>query len=435
MISPEVADAGLRQLSKLISLEEVQLPDYVDWLDARIQKRDSIIQAMLPEDDRIGRIRREIQNLFERYPDVENRPPIFGIPFGVKDIFHADGFETRAGSKLPPEVLAGKEAQTVSRLRRSGAWIYAKTVTTEFAYFAPGPTRNPFNPTHTPGGSSSGSAAAVGAGMLPLALGTQTIGSILRPAAFCGVVGFKPTYERVSREGVIPLSVSLDHVGFFTRTIPDAELVASILMDDWKRSRPLPEPRLGIPQGPYLDNTSQEGLDQFEGVCSRLASLGFEIESVPVMADFEEIRERHNKIVAAETAWVHREWFRDYEQSYHAKTSELIRSGMRIPTQELQAALQGRESTRMELAEAAEVAGIDLWISPSAPGTAPKGIDSTGDPVMNLPWTHSGLPSVNLPSGFNREGLPFGLQLVGSWYGDESLLAWAARLESKLRTN
>lgn len=428
-----VADAGLLQLSKMLRSDEVTLTEYYEWLELRVQEREAAVRAFLSEDDRRARLQQEIKNLLERFPDNEKRPPLFGIPFGVKDIFHANGFETRGGSKLPPDVLTGEEAESVSRLRAAGALIYAKTVTTEFAYFAPGPARNPHNPAHTPGGSSSGSAAAVGAEMLPLALGTQTIGSIIRPAAFCGVLGYKPSYERISREGVIALSASLDHIGFFTGNSEDAEVVASILVEDWKPLTPPAMPRLGIPEGPYLENASEEGLEHFEEIKARLSKAGFDLVPVFVMANFEEIRERHNRIVAAEAAWTHRDWFRQYEDRYHPKTGELIRSGMKTSTRDLKAALLGREELRSELEIAAEEAGIDLWISPSAPGAAPIGLESTGDPVMNLPWSHSGLPSVSLPSGYNREGLPLGLQIVGAWHGDEALLSWAKILERELR--
>jgi Asp-tRNA(Asn)/Glu-tRNA(Gln) amidotransferase A subunit family amidase len=357
---------------------------------------------------------------------------LFGIPFGVKDIFHVDGFLTQAGSQLPPELLTGNESIAISRLKAAGALFYAKTVTTEFAYFGPGPTRNPHNPGHTPGGSSSGSAAAVGAGILPLATGTQTIGSIVRPAGFCGAVGYKPSYERISREGVIPLSPSVDHIGFFVGNSEDAEMVASILVEDWELASPQDLPRLGIPTGPYLENTSIEGRAHFESVITHLSQSGYEVVSVPVMTNFENIRERHAQIVAAESAIVHKEWFRQYGERYHPKTVELIRKGMEISLEDLQTALAGREKLREELALAAKSGGIDLWISPSAAGTAPKGIESTGDPVMNLPWTHAGLPSISLPSGQNSEGLPFGLQVVGGWYADETLLTWAKVIEKEL---
>jgi len=229
------------------------------------------VRAFLPEEGRFERLRREEEALQVRWPnrtdpsdpsdpsDSKHRPPLFGVPVGVKDIFHVEGFPTGGGSRLPPEALRGPEAACVKTLKEAGALILGKTVSTEFAYFAPGPTRNPWNPEHTPGGSSSGSAAAVGAGLCSLALGTQTIGSILRPAAFCGVVGFKPSYERISRDGVIPLAPSLDHVGFFTPDVAGAERAAAVLCRDWRPAKPGRKPRLGVPEGPYLERASGEG--------------------------------------------------------------------------------------------------------------------------------------------------------------------------------
>src|SRR5436305_13057726 len=208
----------------------------LDAAEARYAEREPEVRAFLPEEGRFGRLRREARELHERWPDPEKRPPLFGMLVGVKDIIHVDGFETRAGSRLPPKVLRGREAPCVTALKKAGALILGKTVTTEFAYFAPGPTRNPRNLEHTPGGSSSGSAAAVAAGLCAVALGTQTIGSILRPAAFCGVVGFKPSRTQVARSGMIALAPSLDEVGFFTRRVEPARLVASALCERWRPS-------------------------------------------------------------------------------------------------------------------------------------------------------------------------------------------------------
>ncbi|MDQ3007957.1 MAG: amidase, partial [Chloroflexota bacterium] len=188
----------------------------------------------IPEEDRFGRLHEDAETLVLSYPDLITRPSLFGALVGVKDIFHVEGFVTQAGSRLLSGLLQGTEAKSVTRLKEAGALIFGKTVTTEFAYFFPGPTRNPHNPEHTPGGSSSGSAAAVAAGFCHMALGTQTIGSIIRPAAFCGVVGFKPTYDRISREGVIPLSPSLDHIGFFTSDVETAKHAAAVLIGDWR---------------------------------------------------------------------------------------------------------------------------------------------------------------------------------------------------------
>jgi Asp-tRNA(Asn)/Glu-tRNA(Gln) amidotransferase A subunit family amidase len=313
--------------------------------------------------------------------------------------------------------------------------IFGKTVTTEFAYFSPGPTHNPHNLEHTPGGSSSGSAVAVAAGFCHLALGTQTIGSIIRPASFCGVVGVKPNYDRISREGVIPLSPSLDHVGFFVPDVESAIDGARVLYRDWDEPiQPLKKPRLGIPDGPYLQSTSQEDMAHFENVCKLLENAGIELQHIPVMSDFTEIRARHDVILSAEAAQVHADWFREYGNLYSAKFTELIRRGQQITQDQLQSALSARDDFRSEIRKTFLDHNIDLWICPSTLGPAPQGLENTGDPVMNLPWTQAGLPAINLPSGKNKDGLPLGLQVVGNWYKDESLLFWSKDLEQALAT-
>ncbi|HEX4962639.1 MAG TPA: amidase [Thermoanaerobaculia bacterium] len=403
-------------------------------LERLFAEREPEVRAFLPEEGRFERLRREEEALQARWPDPARRPPLFGVPVGVKDIFHVDGFETRAGSRLPPEVLQGPEAACVTALREAGALILGKSVSTEFAFFAPGPTRNPWNPEHTPGGSSSGSAAAVGAGLCPLALGTQTIGSVIRPAAFCGAVGFKPSYERISREGIIPLASSLDHVGFFTPNVAGAARAAAVLCRDWRSVKVGGRPRLGVPEGPYLERASGEGLVHFRQVCHRLAEAGYEVVPVPALQDFGEIVERHYRIVSAEAARVHRDWFARFGDLYAPKTVDLIRRGQVVTDDELAAALDGREELRDVLTGLMNDHGLDLWISPPALGAAPRGLDSTGDPVMNVPWSQAGMPAVCLPAGRNAAGLPLGLQVAARWWADEALLAWAAGLEDALRS-
>jgi Asp-tRNA(Asn)/Glu-tRNA(Gln) amidotransferase A subunit family amidase len=422
----------LLSLARALASEEIDLLDYLAHLESLIQERESIVKALLPEENRFSRLRNEARVLIDRYPHPGERPPLFGVPVGVKDIFRVQGFPTRAGSKLPAVAFEGDEAQSVTRLKEAGALILGKTVTTEFAYFAPGPTTNPFNEDHTPGGSSSGSAAAVSAGMCPLALGSQTIGSINRPAAFCGVVGFKPSYDRISKMGVIPVSDSLDHVGFFTGSARGAAWAAQVLIPDWRPVSLDIRPVLGIPEGPYLDKTSPEGLKNFQHNVERLAEQGYKLVRLGVMSDFEQIAARHQLIMAAEAARVHAGWFTQYGSLYHERTKKLIREGQSVTAAALQEALPGRENLRSELIAVMERAGVDLWIAPAARGTAPLGLQSTGDPIMNLPWTHSGLPAVSLPSGFNAFGLPFGLQVVGKWYADEALLSWASGIENIL---
>jgi Asp-tRNA(Asn)/Glu-tRNA(Gln) amidotransferase A subunit family amidase len=240
-------------------------------------------------------------------------------------------------------VLEGPEARVVTDLKTAGALILGKTVSAEFAYFAPGPTRNPHNSDHTPGGSSSGSAAAVAAGLCPLALGTQTGGSLIRPAAFCGIVGFKPTYERISRKGLIPLAPSLDHVGFYTADVEGAIMVASILCKGWRPAIKGTRSLFGVPEGPYLEKTSKEGLNHFRRICDQLSDSGCEILSIEMFKNFDEIVEGHFKLVAGEAALVHRRWFRDYSEIYHETTAEMIKEGQGIGSDVLEACRAGCE--------------------------------------------------------------------------------------------
>ena len=409
------------------------LHDYLSQIQERYVEREPSIQAFLPERDQFARLRANADRLMRRFPNPTNRPQLFGTLVGAKDTFHVDGFTTHAGSRLPVEELQGREAESVKRLREAGALVFGKTVTTEFAYFSPGPTRNPHNIDHTPGGSSSGSAAAIAAGFCQLALGTQTIGSIIRPASFCGVVGVKPTHDRISREGVIPLSSSLDHVGFFTADVETAIRAAPLLYKDWKEpTQPMRKPRLGIPKGPYLESASEASLAHFENVCKLLKMAGYKLIHIAVMPDFAEIRTRHDTILSAEAAQIHKDWFRKYERLYSMKLSQLIRRGQQITSDQLQNALLARDRFRAEMRRTFLDHNIDLWLCPSTVGAAPKGLESTGDPVMNLPWTQAGLPALNLPAGKNRENLPLGLQVVGNWYKDESTLFWAKDLEKAL---
>ncbi|MDX1523098.1 MAG: amidase [Anaerolineae bacterium] len=432
MAKPPQSKLGL--LVKALRSGELDLTIYLTQLEAHFTEREPEVQAFLPETNRFERLRRDAAALAEQFPDPADRPPLYGIPVGVKDMFHVDGFLTQAGSRVPPDILAGPEAESVRLLKAAGALILGKTVSTEFAYFAPGPTRNPVNPDHTPGGSSSGSAAAVGADLCPLALGTQTIGSIVRPAAFCGVVGYKPTYGRISAEGVIPLSPAVDHIGLFCRDVAGARLAARVLCDVWQTgagrdTRPI----LGIPEGPYLEKTSVQGLAHFQAVQAHLVQAGVEVRSIPAMADFAEIYARHNTLVAAEAARVHQNWFADFSGLYHQKTIELIERGQQVTSDQMAEALAGREKLRRDLTKLMAEHNISVWISPPALGPAPVTLDSTGDPVMNLPWTHAGLPALNLPAGQSATGLPMGLQVVAGWGQDEQLLSWAGQLEQALQ--
>ncbi len=432
MTSPASVPSSLPALAAALASGEHGLLDYLDHLEARFAEREPEVLAFVEEEGRFERLRREARELLARFPEPASRPALFGVPVGVKDVFRVDGFPTRAGSRLPPAEMAGEEAESVARLRQAGALILGKAVTTEFATFAPGPTRNPWDFGRTPGGSSSGSAAAVAAALAPLTLGTQTIGSIGRPASFCGVVGFKPSYERISRAGVIPVSPSLDHVGCFTADAAGAGLAASQLCAGWSPTVPSFPPVLGVPEGPYLERASEEGLARFRAACERLESRGLALRRVAAFADFAAIEARHRHLFDGEMARGHQAWFERHEALYRPKTVEIIRRGWAVTEAELEAARAGRAELRRELTALMGAEGIDLWVSPSSTGPAPLGLESTGDPTMNLPWTHAGLPAITLPMPMGHGELPMGLQLAARFGEDEALLAWAAGIERAL---
>ncbi len=423
--------ASLEEAAGALRRGDRSVESYVEDRLDRVEAVESDLAAWVDGPKPRAQLAAEAAALERRYPDPSSRPPLYGVPVGVKDIFGVNGLPTRAGSTLPPGELAGPQAGVVSALREAGALVFGKTVTAEFAYFEPGPTRNPHDTGHTPGGSSSGSAAAVAAGMCPLALGTQTVGSIVRPAAFCGVVGFKPSFGRVPTEGVLPLSPSVDTVGLFTQDLAGMGRAAAVCVEDWSDCSGAARPVLGVPDEAYLEQATEVGLACFEEAVSGLREAGFEVRRTNAMADVEAVNRRHNRLVAAEAATVHDEWFDRYADRYAEATADLIREGREVPTREVVAGRTGRGRLREHLAGAMDENGVDVWISPAAPGPAPEGIDTTGDPVMNLPWTHAGVPAVGLPAG-RVDGLPVGLQCTTRFGEDERLLSWSERIASHL---
>jgi Asp-tRNA(Asn)/Glu-tRNA(Gln) amidotransferase A subunit family amidase len=424
MIEP----APLLEIAAALRSGQLDVLEYVEQACDRVDALDPQIAALLPEPDRRARLRREALALRDRFPTPESRPPLYGVLLGVKDIFRADGFQTRAGSKLPPELFEGMEASSVRALRENGALVLGKTVTTEFAYFEPNGTRNPHNLAHTPGGSSSGSAAAVAAGFCPLALGTQTIGSVVRPAGYCGIVGFKPSWGRIPTDGVIPISPALDHVGLFTPDVPGMELGASLLCRGWRALDPSPDaprPVLGVPEGAYLEQASLEALLVFRSNIQLLEFAGYTVKRVPLLGDIQAITAHNHHVMSAEMWDSHVNYFPARESLYRPRTAAMIRDGQAVTPEQRQAAHSAQAETRAAIHAAMAEHGIDLWIAPAATGAAPLGLDSTGSPAMSLPWTFAGLPTLAVPTRHqNADGLPFGLQFVGGFMGDERLLRW-----------
>ncbi|MFF4285222.1 amidase [Streptomyces sp. NPDC001633] len=412
----------------------------------RIDAVDPQVRAFVPEHGRRTRLLEAARELAAAGPPgPAGRPALYGVPVGIKDIVRVDGLPTRAGSALPPEVLAGAQAAVVDRLRAAGALVAGKTVTAEFAVTAPGPTRNPHHPAHTPGGSSSGSAAAVAAGMVPLAIGTQTVGSMIRPAAFCGVVGFKPTYGRIPLDGVIPNALSFDTLGWYATDVAGVALAASALLDGWRGGgggpgRPEPDPRpgrasrpvLGVPVGPYLERAGEEALRAFKEQLGLLGAAGYEVREVPVMDDFDAVVEQLFTMNRYEVARAHADWFARFGDRYREQTTAAIRQGQAIGDAAYEAARRRRAAFRAELAAASSGAGIDLWLAPAATGPAPADLTTTGTSIMCLPWSNAGLPSLSLPAGRAADGLPLGLQLIAAEGADEALLDAATGIERVL---
>ncbi len=411
----------------------LSLQDLIAQTLDRLDEVNPLIRAMLPDPRQRERLSTEAAALIERWPDPDDRPSLYGAMVAVKDIFNVDRMPTRAGSAVPPESFSGREADVVARLRNAGALILGKAVTTEFAFFASGATANPHNREHTPGGSSSGSAAAVAAGIAPLALGSQTVGSVIRPASFCGVVGFKPSYDRIPTGGTLYYSPSVDTVGCFVHSVADAILVASSLLLGWREGEDAEaaSPRVGIPTGAFLDQAGAEARAALDDAAEKLREAGISVEPTPTLHDIDQINVRHRQMTTFEFAETHRERYAKYGAMFRPESARLYEEGLSIATADAEAGRASRIAVRQRLHERMDRAGIDVWLAPSAVGAAPRGLGSTGEPAMNLPWTHAGMPVVNLPFG-QVDGLPLGLSLVGRFGHDETLLGQAAIVESAL---
>ena len=364
--------------------------------------------------------------------------PLHGVPVGVKDIFDTADMPTEYGSVLYAGRTPSRDSAAVAMLRAAGAVIIGKTVTTEFATQAPGKTRNPHDPERTPGGSSSGSAAAVAAGMVPLALGSQTNGSVIRPAAFCGVLGFKPTHGLIPRHGMLTLSRTLDQVGVFARTVHDLALLAGQLVgyderdpDTRPRARipfaevaaeepPLP-PMFAFVKTPHWERADEETKEAFGEL---IEHLGDRVEEVELFPSAAEAWQWHETIMEAEMAAnLEREWKEGRDRLSDSLRAQLER-GREVRAVDYQRAVARIRPIHESFVELFEQR-YDAILTPAAPGTAPKDLASTGDPSFCTLWTLCGMPAVSLPLLQGTNGLPLGVQLVGPRDGDARLLRTA----------
>ena len=378
---------------------------------------------------------------------AEGQPlgPLHGVPIGVKDIYYTAGIPTRAGSEVYKDFVPDFDAASLTLLKRAGAVMLGKAVTTEFACLDPSPTFNPWNPAHTPGGSSSGSAVAVASRMCPAALGSQTVGSVLRPAAYNGVVGFKPTFGRVSRYGVVPVSWNLDTVGWLVRSVEDAALLLQVTAgpdaDDPVSSRqpvgdylsaiqePAP-PRIGLLRRYFYEKADAETRRHLDSVAERLAQAGAEIEELPMPDSIEDAFDDQRLIMAVEAAAFHEPMYRQQAEDYQPKLRAMLADGLQTDGIVYARALERRRQFIDDMEQLSQ--RCDVMLTPATPAPSQADRTNTGDPAFQGPWTSCGLPAIALPSGLAESGLPLAIQLVGSPFAESRLLSAAAWCEAAL---
>ncbi len=354
-----------------------------------------------------------------------DRGALHGIPVGIKDIVDVFDWPTSCGSALWRDSVARQDAAAVQRLRHAGAVLVGKTVTTAYASFDPPPTLNPWNPAHTPGGSSSGSAAALACGMCLAALASQTGGSITRPASYCGVAGCKPSYGAACLEGVLALAPSMDHLGAMARRVRDVALVMRVLADPPVRdgltllaTSPQRPPVLGRPRG-FFDRLADEATRaMMDRVCAHYAARGARVQDVALPPSFEEVVRRHRVIMAVEAAAYHQERMRRHPEDYPRCITALVEEGIACPAPAYARAKEHQAQLREEMGGV--LRGLDALICPATTRAAPDRA-TTGDPAFNSPWSFTGLPVVSFPTALSPDGLPLGVQLVGGEGEDGAL--------------
>lgn len=372
------------------------------------------------------------------------RGPLHGVPIGIKDIIDVAGWPTKAGSPLRERHRAQRDASIVARLRNAGAIILGKTVTTQFASFDPPPTRNPWNSNRTPGGSSSGSAAAVATGMCLAAIGTQTGGSITRPASYCGIAGCKPTWGSVSTTGIVPFSFHLDSPGPMARSVADLAIVVQAIAgydpsDPVSQYAPVREdeflapldrpPKIGVLEEYFFETAAEEVRKATLDAVERLRAAGVPTATVALPASFADAHRGQRLVMAVDAAAYHADNFPSRRDQYAPNISLVLDEGRAATAVEYSSALAHQLRFRRDMLIALE--GFDALLTPATDTSAP-GLETTGNPRFNSPWSYSGQPTVSIPCGLADDGLPMALQFIGRPFDESRLLAAAAWCERAL---
>ena len=415
------SDALARLRKRTLSSEEL-----VRACLARIEERDAEVKAWVAID------REDALAQARRIDGLRERPPLCGLPVAIKDLIDTQDLPTTYGSPIYANHRPERDAECVRRLREAGAVILGKTVTTEFAVFTPGPTRNPRDLSRTPGGSSSGSAAAVADFMAPAALGSQTAASVIRPGSFCGVVAMKPTFGKLPLQGVHPLSPSLDTLGVFVREVVDLPpLLTALGLELPEEIPPLEKPRLGFCRTELWERAEASTREAVERAAAALEREGAEVREVDLGRSFKGLVEAQIAIMGAEAVQaLPAEMKRKADLS--PRLWQFLQEGMAVAPERLRDAREQANRCRKELATL--FAGLDAVLTPAAVGEAPVGLGATGDPIFSRMWTLLHVPSVSVPVLRGPAGLPIGLQLVAALDTDERLVAAARWIDGKLRS-
>ncbi|MDE2937619.1 MAG: amidase [Chloroflexota bacterium] len=441
---PQPYELTVTEAANLIRQREMSAVDLARSLLDRIETLEPSLKAWVYLDRDVVMAEAEARD--REMAGGATPGPLHGIPVGVKDIYYTAGIPTTACSRVYADFVPEYDAAPVALLKRAGATMLGKTVTTEFACMDPSPAVNPWNAAHTPGGSSSGSAVAVAAGMCAAALGSQTVGSVLRPASYNGVVGFKPSYGRVSRHGVIPVSWSLDTMGWMTRTVEDAALLLQVMAgpddNDWVASAmPVPDysaaltiptaPRIGVIRQFFFDHADEETRQHTSAVVESLAEAGAEVEELPLPPSMDTAIEDQQIIMAVEGSTFHEPMYRRQAMDYQRGIRAMIQQGLDTDAVTYARAMERRQQFITDMRKLAE--RVNILLTPSTPTPPLPDLSNTGNTMYQGPWTSCGLPAITLPSGLSASGVPLGVQLVGAYMGEAGLLAAARWCEEALQ--
>ena len=442
----ELYELTVHESASLIRSGEVSPIDLVGSMLNQIRRLEPLLKAWVYLDE--DAVLKEAKLKDQQYKDGVDIGPLHGVPIGLKDIYHNASIPTTACSKVYANFVPDYDATTVSKLKQSGAIMLGKTVTTEFACSDPSPTVNPWNPAHTPGGSSSGSAVSVSSRMCPAALGSQTVGSVLRPASYNGVVGFKPTLGRVSRYGVVPVSWTLDTMGWMTRTVKDSALLLSVMsghdpndpisstesvLEFYGDSGAITNPKIGVIRDFFVEKADPETQRKFFDIVDRLTSAGADVVEVRLPDSFSNAISDQQLIMAVEGAAFHKPMFDVQAGDYQPGIRAMIQRGLDTDATSYSDALERRLRFVFDMDVMASKA--DVLLTPTTPSPALPDITNTGNTMFQGPWTYCGLPTITLPSGLSEGGMPLGIQLAGQRLNESLLLSVAAWCESVLGVN